>query len=266
MKESAGRLPLLEERILLHELNHRVNNEFTTAISFLSLAATRSHDDRVKTTLSEAAGLLRRYADVHRVLQMPDDDTTIDAAAYLHQLCRSITQSQLDPRRIELILDTQSLWLSAHRCWLLGMIVFELVNNAARHAFSGGEGRIRVELLAADAVVECRVMDNGSFAANVQPGRGLKIIEELSKSLGGQLNQAFGPLGSNSILVFPCEGDTRTAAERRGNGSDLVEDKVPPPSRRQIGMHVSRRNAADRPLTRGGTGHGASHSRLRVDR
>ena len=227
MTELAGQLPLLGEGILLHELNHRVNNEFATAISTVSLAAARSNDDNIKSTLSEVAEVLHQYADVHRALQMPDHDIPVDAAAYLKELCRSITRSQLDPRKIELVLVTQSLWLCAHRCWLLGMIVFELVNNAARHAFSGGEGAIRVELSVMGAVAECSVRDNGSTTADIRPGRGLAIIEELSKNLGGRLEQTFRPWGSNSILLLPCDRAPRTGLERHRNVSEHTGYKNP---------------------------------------
>lgn len=190
--------------MLLHELNHRTNNEFAAAISAVSLAAKRSKNDEVKAALSGVMELLHQYADVHRALQMPECNTLVDAATYLHQLCRSITRSQLEGKKISLVLAAQPLRLPADCCWRLGMIVFELINNAARHAFSAGEGEIRAELLSAGPFVECRVIDNGSVIGEVHSGHGLKIIDALSKSLGGQFEQKFGSKGSRATLVFPA--------------------------------------------------------------
>jgi two-component sensor histidine kinase len=214
MTEFASQRSLLQEQILLQELNHRVNNEFATAISIVSLATTASSNDKVKGALSRVADLLHRFADVHRALKMPEYDTPVDAAAYLRQLCRSISRSQLDGRQIELVLAAQPLQMSADHCWRLGMIVFELINNAARHAFPGREGKIRVELLRAGAFAKCSVTDNGSAAPTVRPGRGLKIIDELSKSLGGRFEQRFGPRGSRSILIFPDDSKPAVIAGR----------------------------------------------------
>src|ERR1700728_2693588 len=104
MTEIDAPLLIPQEQILLHELNHRINNEFAAAISFVSLAAARSENDEVKTTLSGVAELLHQYADIHRALQMPECDMLIDAAAYLRELCRSISRSQLDGRKIQLVL------------------------------------------------------------------------------------------------------------------------------------------------------------------
>src|SRR5580704_6778727 len=110
MTEFYGQAPL-QEQIFLHELNHRVNNEFATAISIVSLAAAASSNDKAKGALSRVADLLQRFANVHRALQMPEYDTPVDAAAYLRQLCRSISRSQLDSRQIELVLAAQPLRL-----------------------------------------------------------------------------------------------------------------------------------------------------------
>jgi two-component sensor histidine kinase len=83
MTEPALQLPSPDERVLLHELNHRINNEFAAAISAVSVAAARSSDRAVKAALSGVGELLQHYADVHRALQTPDHDTPVDAATYL---------------------------------------------------------------------------------------------------------------------------------------------------------------------------------------
>jgi two-component sensor histidine kinase len=65
------------------------------------------------------------------------------------------------------------------------MIVFELINNAARHAFKeGGDSEIRASLSWSDPIVECRVMDNGSASGEIQSGHGLKIIDALTSRIG----------------------------------------------------------------------------------
>lgn len=215
MTEFASRQSLPPERMLLHELNHRVNNEFTAAISVISLTAARSGNDEVKAALSKVSELLHQYAEVHRALQMPEYDTLIDAAAYLRQLCHSISRSQLDNGKIKLVLAAQPLHLPADHCWRLGMIVFELINNAVRHAFSRGAGEIRVALSRAGPSAQCSVVDNGSAAATVRPGHGLRIIEALSESLYGRFVQRFGPQGSTSVVVFPHRG-VRALNDSRG--------------------------------------------------
>jgi two-component sensor histidine kinase len=223
MMEFASQRTVLQEQMLLHELNHRINNEFAAAISVVSLAAARSGNDEVKAALSGVAELLHQYADVHRALQMPEYDIMLDAETYLRQLCHSISRSYLDHWKIKLVLATEPLRLEADRCWRLGMIVYELIINSARHAFSDGEGQIRVELMRTGVIAQCSVIDNGSVAVTAGPGRGLKIIDELSRSLGGRIVQKFGPRGSRSILAFPCDCESEVIAGRPRRGAQITE-------------------------------------------
>jgi two-component sensor histidine kinase len=221
-------LPSSGERVLLRELDHRIINEFACAISAVSLAAARTKNEEVKGALSDVAQLLYHYADVHRALQMPEQDAFVEAAAYLGQLCLSISRSKLEYREIALVLVAEPLRLEADRCWRLAVIMHELINNAARHAFARGSGEIRVQLMRAGSFVECRVLDNGSSAAKVQPGRGLKIIDELAKGLDGRLEHTFGSRGSIFALTFPY---TRTSMESEDTPAEIVELTLDEPAR-----------------------------------
>ena len=126
--------------------------------------------------------------------------------------------SKLERAQVDLVLAAPPLVLQSAKCWLLGMIVYELITNAARHAFHGRYGEIRVELLRVGAFVHCKVLDNGSAPAHVHRGHGLKIIGELVKALDGRFKQKFGTEGSTSILVFPYNKEPwRKQPTRRSN-------------------------------------------------
>jgi two-component sensor histidine kinase len=211
MTEAASKRETTLERILLHELIHRINNEFSSLIGAVSRTAARSVNHEVKVALAHIIELLSHYAELHRALRMPERDTQIDAAAYLEDLCLSISRSKLDGMKIALVLTASPLWLPSERCWRLGMMVYELVTNAARHAFGNGKGEIRVELSRAGKLVECRVVDNGSAPTSVRRGRGLRIVDELVRGLDGRLDQRFGPRGSFSILMFPYGGEPHSS-------------------------------------------------------
>jgi two-component sensor histidine kinase len=194
---------LFHQAVLLHELNHRINNEFASAISAVSLAAAHSGNEEVRRALSAVNELLHSHADVHRALQMPEADGLVDAATYLRRLCVSISRSKLASLKIHLVLAACPLPLGSDRCWRLGMIVYELITNAARHALWDGKREIRVELLREGSYVTCKVEDNGSLPRSVVPGRGLKIVHELVKTLNGNLKHKLGSHGSISLLAFP---------------------------------------------------------------
>ena len=197
-----------EARLLLREFSHWINNEFASAIGVISIAAARSADDEAKVALAAVRDRLQNYALVHHALQMPKDVSCIDAAAYLRQLCWAISRSKLERNGIELRFVERTFRMNSERCWRLGLIVSELITNAERHAFRNGGGSIRVELLPSLSFVECRVTDNGTAEPNARPGHGLKIVEALAKSLGGTIDQRFGPHGATAVLIFPADMDT----------------------------------------------------------
>lgn len=193
-----------EAGLLLREFSHRINNEFASAIGMISLAAGRLGNEEAKAALAAVQDRLHNYARVHHALQMPEHSSRIDAGAYLRQLCRAICSSKLNAKGIKLLLIERSFQMESERCWRLGLIVSELITNSARHAFREKNGTIRVELLPSPSIIECRVMDDGEGAPTIFPGNGIKIIASLAKSLGGTIDQHFGPQGASSVLIFPA--------------------------------------------------------------
>lgn len=129
------------ERLLLREFSHRTNNELASAIGLISVAAGRCDSNDARTALVAVLDRLQSYAQVHHSLELPEHSTTIDLTAYILQLCRAISHSKLENNGIALSLSLYPIRMSSERSWLLGMIVFELISNAARHAFDeGGQG------------------------------------------------------------------------------------------------------------------------------
>jgi two-component sensor histidine kinase len=205
--------PDLDERTLVRELTHRVNNQLASAIDIVAAAAVRAEHSEAKVALGNVADLLQEQANVHRVLTIPQGEGFVDAAQYLHQLCLATTRSRLEPIGVQLSVEADTLPLEPERCWRLGMAVHELVTNSARHAcFDGRAGEIKIKLSLAHPVVNCFIADNGSLSTRLKPARGLGIVRDLVKSLGGRLEYGFGPEYSSFLLVFLL-----TERERRAN-------------------------------------------------
>jgi two-component sensor histidine kinase len=204
MELTAIKSSLPEERLLIGELTHRINNEFASVVSMISFAAARTQSVEVRGTLTAVTDRLEYYIRVHRALQMPDTSEIVDASAHLRELCRAISRSRLDRRKIDIVFAEHPLSLKSEQCWLLGMIVYELINNAVRHAFDEAGGEIRVEVAPVGSFVECHVSDDGTAPFRMRRGRGLKIIEALAAGLHGRFAQHFGFSGSESRVTFPA--------------------------------------------------------------
>jgi two-component sensor histidine kinase len=204
-----------DEWMLLRELNHRINNEFTSAINLVAVGAAIAENPEVKAALNNVVELLHRHADVHRALAMPVSKGLVETAEYLRRIGMVVSRSKLDRMNIRLVLAAEVLRLEPDRCWRLGLLVHELITNSARHAsFDKQSSEIKIELRRSGALVNCIVSDNGSGSAVVRPGHGLSIVNELGKSLGGRIEYASGAGCRSFVLIFPL-----TKREEKGNAS-----------------------------------------------
>ena len=202
-----------DRSLLLRELNHRINNEFTSAICTVSAKAVMAGDGAVKAALLDIVDVLHGYADVHRALHMPDCGRLTDVARYLQQLCLSIAKSRLDRMAIRVLFSADDLQLEGERCWKLGLIVSELLTNVARHAqFDDRHPAARVELRLAGSIVKCMVSDNGWAPEPVRRGRGLVIVGDLVSSLGGRVHTSCTAEGCSFLLTFPMTDPEQRAA------------------------------------------------------
>ena len=144
----------------------------------------------------------------------------VDAGEQLRKLGLAMSRCKLDRMNIHLLLSTDALQLESERCWRLTLGVYELVTNAVRHAcFDGRDGEIKIKLMCTRSWVNCWVSDNGSGLGRIKPGRGLRIVNELAKSLGGRMSHTFGTTSTSFALDFPLtqreQHANRAVAARR---------------------------------------------------
>ncbi|THD79305.1 MAG: sensor histidine kinase [Phenylobacterium sp.] len=192
--------------LLVGEISHRVLNEFTHAIATLSLARAETTDLGARRALAAAEGRLRAYADVHRALRPPPSGRPCDLGAYLETVCAALSGASLRDRGVRLTLIPSEVTLAAERCWRVALITAELVNNAVRHAFDEGGGRIVIEVESLGPTILLRVADDGRPASSSPPrGWGRSIVESLTHALGGRIEWLFEPSGTEVVLRFPSD-------------------------------------------------------------
>jgi sensor histidine kinase regulating citrate/malate metabolism len=109
------------------------------------------------------------------------------------------------------------------------------VTNAVRHAcFDGRNGEIKIKLMRAGSWVNCRVTDNGSGLGRIKFGRGLRIVSDLAKSLGGRIDHTFGTTWTSFALDFPLtqreQRANRAIAARRPRTARRLKTVPPLPS------------------------------------
>ncbi|MBA2920666.1 hypothetical protein GON01_06595 [Sphingomonas sp. MAH-20] len=193
---------------LVEELNHRVVNEYAEAISSLSLAASSTGDPIAKAAIDRAASRLRDHAAAHRTLMPPAVPDDADLGAHVSRICEAFTRATLAQRRVRLVLTTAEVRLPADQCWRIGLILVELIRNAARHGLGGSEGQISVSIEERIGILVCEVRDNGRPSVRTVPGRGQGLIRGLVNELGGRVDWSFTVEGAVATMRIPVEAPT----------------------------------------------------------
>ncbi|GAA4745555.1 hypothetical protein GCM10023264_08700 [Sphingomonas daechungensis] len=199
---------------LIEEINHRVLNEYTEAIASLSVAAARSRHSATRSEIANVADRLREHAELHRVLSPPREGSEVNIAEYLGQICLKFSTAMLAQRGIFLVLDTADHLMAGETCWRIGLVVAELIRNAARHGLRDSGGEIFVQVTHEGGELRCLVRDTGRPPLNPAAGRGQSVIAGLVQELGGSAEWSFGPEGCAVLTRFPSMALLRSGPQQ----------------------------------------------------
>jgi len=125
---------------------------------------------------------------------------------YLHQLCGALAEALFLSGKVTLVCEADKAQVPRDRAVSIGLIVNELVTNAAKHAFVGREtGRIEVTFRNRGGGWALGVADNGvglpSSSTSVPPGSlGTRLIDAFARQAEGRLHTESGPTGTRVTL------------------------------------------------------------------
>jgi two-component sensor histidine kinase len=177
-----------DEFLLLREMHHRLANTLTVLTSALRCEFARSAVPELQDSLARYEARIVAFGNLHRSLLVGAADGLVSVPYYIEHLCEALSEALLKPLGVGCEVFAEAGECLSERCERLGLVVAELVTNAAKHAFHGREnGRVRVKLINRGDCWVCIVSDNGIGSAMAPSGIGTKILEQLVGSLGGAL-------------------------------------------------------------------------------
>jgi two-component sensor histidine kinase len=179
----AARVAVQRAQIMAREIDHRVMNSLQFIAGLLSMQSRRSDMSNPAEELRSASQRVAAIARVHRNFYMSEADDQVACAPFVEGLCADLA----------LILGKTvnahvgECFVSTSKISLIGLIVNELVTNAAKH----GQGVIDVHYEVQDADHKVRVCDEGPGVPEdfdfegVERGLGVKIVATLAAQLSG---------------------------------------------------------------------------------
>jgi two-component sensor histidine kinase len=194
---------------LFRELNHRVKNNLAMVSSILELQA-RQSGGGARHELEKAVDRIRAIADLHTALQGDGEGGEIELKPYVEALAHRLEGSLFGSAGTSVTATCAPLRLRTELAVNLGLVINELVTNAAKHAAAGrGTVAVAIDVQAADGEVRVVVADDGpGFPGGAPPqsGRlGWRLSRSLVHGLGGEVTILPGP-GARIELRFPSDG------------------------------------------------------------
>jgi two-component sensor histidine kinase len=166
-------------------------------------------DQATGRALADVTIRLRTAAVTYQALRPPQVGHVCELDQELKTLCESISNSILSSRGIALTLASDSVSICAYRYWQISLVIFELVTNAARHAFGlEKDGSIKVIARVCDGNLQCAVIDDGVCEGVASPGRGTTIVNALITDLGGTISRNHSKAGSMIAVCVPLDDPT----------------------------------------------------------
>ncbi len=196
---------LAENRVLFHEVHHRVKNNLQVVMSLVQLLP--GSDEAKQEMLRRISAMAALHERIYRSNRISD----VELSNYLQQLCASLRE--IYGGQTTLTCDVPALEVSAEVALPLGLIASEAISNAFKHAFDEGQpGRIDL-VVSAESPSQARlvVRDNGKGRGESGTGGtgiGLRLIESLARRIGASLSYDQGATdppsqGTALSIVFP---------------------------------------------------------------
>jgi two-component sensor histidine kinase len=159
-----------------------------------------------KESLNAAADRVQSIARVHRRLEVSDERVVVNSKHYLEDLCEDLRKTRLSDGPIKLDCVVASHSIGVEKAVPLGLIVNELVTNAAKHAFLGkAHGRIAVSFFEVGDCYQLRVSDDGNGYDPMcgSSGLGQGLLKLLATQLGSGLKTASDATGTVTSVDIP---------------------------------------------------------------
>ncbi len=209
LQESRDRLEQLaaQQALLLQEVNHRIANSLQLISSLIELQARKVVDADAKEALKRAAERVEAVALVHRRLYTSNDVEFVAMDQYLEglvdELRRAVTAGD---RHGQITLAAEPIRVETDKAVPIGLIVNELVTNAVKYAYPGGDGDVRVSFRVVDGAVQLVVEDDGvgyqEGAAPKGSGLGSMIVGAMARTVKAAVVVASSAQGTRVVVTM----------------------------------------------------------------
>jgi two-component system, chemotaxis family, sensor kinase Cph1 len=193
---------LTQKDLLMQEADHRIQNNIQLLYGMLGLQAREIVDEGVRTKIEETQRRLMAVSMIHRRLWRSGGVENVDLAVYLSEFREGLVDAWGSSWAKYLTMDVAPITVPASRAVTLALVINELLTNAAKYAYRGGEGPIDVTIREEDdGVAHVVVTDEGiGLAPSDTLGFGSRLTRSLITQLKGSLEIISNNPGTRVIV------------------------------------------------------------------
>lgn len=192
-----------QARMLAREIDHRVMNSLQFVSSMLSMQGRTTSSDSSEQ-LKQAADRVMVVARVHKHFYAAEPSERVDCLKFIQRICTDLSNVlgvSISVEGVDAVIPTT-------KVQPIGLIVNELVTNAAKHG--GSEIQVRFTP-AGHGRFALSICDQGpGFVADFDPARsgkglGMKLVVTLASQLDGSVAAGANPTGRGACftVTFP---------------------------------------------------------------
>ena len=192
---------------LMREIHHRVKNNLQIITSLLNMQQRALTDPAAREAMADTRQRITALALIYRALYQSPDLRRVDLRQFLEELIGQIASGDGGrPSHIRTELSADDLEIDPDKLAPLALFAVEAIANARKHAFSEGEGLIKIGFKVLDKEVQLEIADNGSPEtendANEAVGR--TLMSAFARQLRGRMEVARTADGGAVVrLTFP---------------------------------------------------------------
>jgi len=181
---------LIEKKILLKEVHHRIKNNMNVIKSLLSLQSKSLDNPEATVALQDAIGRVNSMGILYDKLYKTENYKNISVKEYFPQLIDEIIKMFPNSKSVQIETRFDDFIVGMKNIYHIGIIINELITNSMKYAFSDNkEGLIRVDVTKHNNHITFIYEDDGigmpKIDENVKKGFGLSLIELLVRQIKG---------------------------------------------------------------------------------
>jgi two-component sensor histidine kinase len=203
--EKFAKTALKEKELLLGEIHHRVKNNLAIISALINLQIGNLKDEESKIIFEETKDRIYSMALIHNQLYQNKSFAQIEFAQYITNFCSYLVKSYQTNPNIEIIENTNTVFLDIKTAIPCALILNELITNAFKHAFKEQEvGKIEIELEIIGGQILFCVSDTGVGMESKQlqsTSMGMSLITSLVEQIDGKLDYQ-NQNGSKFLISF----------------------------------------------------------------